>query len=345
MIGPLQIRIYEKQQLVYDGCVQGPVEIGRQAEGEYGPYALRQTSGHCRLIVARLDEDTVSRKHILLEPLPDGLARLTNQSVVLPVHLSDGSELPPKTSREVGLPVTFAVASLLLRVQEAKAEAGDLQALAEPPTPPGQSSAMLSRFPTLAMVAAPGPGLEATLRWLHAATSVFQSAASSAEFFDLAVQAVVDQIGLDTGQVVLWDQGDLKVEALRSSTHVHPRDTTPSRHVLNKVRTEKRTFWQVLGHNDMKTPSLAGVSFVVAAPILNKQGQVIGALYGDRRRERPAQGATDWTRLEAMLLELLASGVAGGLARLEQEHAALSARIQFEQFFTPRIVAATGRAS
>jgi adenylate cyclase len=40
------------------------------------------------------------------------------------------------------------------------------------------------------------------------------------------------------------------------------------------------------------------------------------------------------TKLEAMLLELLASGVATGLARLEQERVALAAQVQLEQFFT-----------
>ena len=43
------------------------------------------------------------------------------------------------------------------------------------------------------------------------------------------------------------------------------------------------------------------------------------------------------TELEARLVELLASGVAAGLARLEQEQAALAARVQFEQFFTPEL--------
>jgi adenylate cyclase len=38
-----------------------------------------------------------------------------------------------------------------------------------------------------------------------------------------------------------------------------------------------------------------------------------------------------------MLVELLARGVAAGLARLEQERAALAARVRFEQFFTPEL--------
>jgi adenylate cyclase len=38
-----------------------------------------------------------------------------------------------------------------------------------------------------------------------------------------------------------------------------------------------------------------------------------------------------------MLVEVLARGVAAGLARLEQEQAALTVQVQFEQFFTPEL--------
>ena len=53
--------------------------------------------------------------------------------------------------------------------------------------------------------------------------------------------------------------------------------------------------------------------------------------YGDRRYDT---GLSPVTRLQAMLVELLAGGVAAGLARLEQEQAAARARVLFEQFFT-----------
>ena len=39
--------------------------------------------------------------------------------------------------------------------------------------------------------------------------------------------------------------------------------------------------------------------------------------------------------LDAMLVEVLAGGVAAGLARVEQEQAALRARLQMEQYFGP----------
>ena len=75
---------------------------------------------------------------------------------------------------------------------------------------------------------------------------------------------------------------------------------------------------------------------VVASPLLDRDGRVIGALYGERLADlpfaRPRSG-----RLDATLAELLACGVSTGLAREEQEKAALAARVQFEQFFTPQL--------
>src|SRR5262249_37073564 len=69
-------------------------------------------------------------------------------------------------------------------------------------------------------------------------------------------------------------------------------------------------------------------------PILDADGNVIGALYGERRKaaSSPLQVGG---KLEAMLVELLACGVATGLARQAQEKAALEARVRFEQFFGP----------
>jgi adenylate cyclase len=78
------------------------------------------------------------------------------------------------------------------------------------------------------------------------------------------------------------------------------------------------------------------VKAVIAAPILDRRGEVIGVLYGDRRREGMGI-ASPVTKVDAMLVELIATGVAAGLARLQQEKAALTARIQFEQFFTAEL--------
>ncbi|MBY0230274.1 MAG: adenylate/guanylate cyclase domain-containing protein, partial [Gemmataceae bacterium] len=94
------------------------------------------------------------------------------------------------------------------------------------------------------------------------------------------------------------------------------------------------TFWEEPGSETSSSESLSGVETVVAAPILNGAGGVIGALYGERHRSVRA-GQQSLGTLEARLVELLARIVAGGLARVEEEQRAASANSMLEQFFGP----------
>ncbi len=83
--------------------------------------------------------------------------------------------------------------------------------------------------------------------------------------------------------------------------------------------------------------SLLNLEAYVASPILNSAGAVIGAVYGERGATGLLPGVAPITELEAMLVELLSCSVAAGLARIEQEQAAIQARVLFEQFFTPEL--------
>jgi adenylate cyclase len=77
---------------------------------------------------------------------------------------------------------------------------------------------------------------------------------------------------------------------------------------------------------------LAPLQTVVAAPLLDAEGVVVGALYGERRRA-PASPLHVGGQLEATLVDLLACGVASGLARQAKEKSALEAHVRLEQFF------------
>jgi adenylate cyclase len=335
--GPWQIRVYDKQQLVFSGECTGEVELGRQSDDREEPFAQKQQPGGCRLVIARLDEDSVSRKHAALEPLPDGRVRVRNVSAKLPVGLPDGGKLRVGGVCELPLPVLLTFGTKTIRVQGTEPEAMQLQGLAEATRAPGQVAVPSFKFSTFGMPAEKDFDMEAMVRWLQAAMGVLQSAAGSPEVFSRAAEAVVS-LGLDSGRVLLWDNGAWKVEALHAAPSLNLKADWPaSRQVLNKVRQEKRTFWQVPGQLPLETASLAGVAAVVAAPILDRHGEVIGALYGDRRLHSRSASVPQVTKLEALLVELLAMGVAAGQARIEQEKAALAARVQFEKFFTPEL--------
>jgi adenylate cyclase len=213
-----------------------------------------------------------------------------------------------------------------------------LQSLSESTRMPGEPLALPSLHYTMTLSGG-SVGMEQMLRWLQAVMDVLQSAADSTAFFQKAARAAVEAVDLSSSQVLLLD-GDAwnpvawhVVGGTPGKARAHP----PSKRVLSRVREERKTFWQTGRLPEGPEDSLRHVREVVASPILNREGLVIGALYGDRLDKLEKNPAPPLTRLDAMLMELLAGGVAAGLARVEQERAALAARVQFEEFFTPEL--------
>ncbi|MGE3804277.1 MAG: adenylate/guanylate cyclase domain-containing protein, partial [Gemmataceae bacterium] len=298
-------------------------------------FAPDDQGGAPRLAVARLDENNVSRTHVVIEPAGEHQVRVTNKSGTQPVGLGDGTQLPAKGTRELPVPLVLTLGKKTVRIQGPDPEdtggSGEMLSL-DVSLPPG---ALMTRRELKALPAAGDVSIESVVEWFQATLSVLQSAASSSDFFERAARAVVDLVGLDCGMVMILEQGDWTRKALeRAPRLLREPEPQPSKQILTRVQHEKRTFWQVPQTNDPKA-SLAEIQALVAAPILASDGNVIGILYGDRSRETAYTKPV--SRVDAMLVELLASGVAAGLARLAQEEAALSARVLFEQFFTPEL--------
>lgn len=327
------LRFYEQQRLVHTLEGDGAIELGRQVVGEPGPFAEVMDSGTRRLVMARLDEDTVSRKHLRIEAVADGRVRLTNLSQKLPVLLGSGEDVPPGATSEVGLPAMLVVGRRTIRIQPPDVTP-PLLALPEATVPPlaGGLPRRSGRLSPLGMDA------EQLCRWLQAAMGVLQGVAGSREFFPRAARAMVDLVGLDAGRVLLAEGSDWRVQAEELAVGLtNNPNWRPSRKVLARVVADKRTFWMSPESAGDSAHSLVGMDAVVAAPVLDAAGAVIGALYGDRRAGSSSGMPAPISRTEAMLVELLASGVAAGLACLEQEQMAVRARVQFEQFFTPEL--------
>jgi|SRR5579864_259051 len=328
-----QIRIYEQQQLVCTIDLTGPAELGRQRTDEESLYSHQFVSGRRRVVIAPKDETTVSRQHALLEPLAEGGFRLSNLSAERTIDLEDGSNIKPKSVCTVPQNALLTLGTRTVRLQRSVGPVLPLRGLAEPTLPPGQSS-----FGPIPLGAATTIEMTSLVPWLHAAMDVLQSAASSADFFVRAARAVVELVNLDSASVLLFKQGDWQSQGFHAIPALSREPRRPVSHrVLEKMREEKRTFWQVPELSLPATASLEEVDAVVAAPILDRNGTVIGALYGDRRRRGASSSGEPILEVEAMFVQLLARGVAAGLARLEQEQAALAARVQFEQFFTPEL--------
>ncbi len=337
MTNRLTIRIFEHQQPLHTAELDGLLTLGRQDKGEPPPFQRVATRDGARLIIAPWEENDVGRRHVVVEPLPGGKVRLTNGSAGQPIQLPPTRQLACGAACELPLPVVFALGKdgrLTVRLHEA--DASVLNSLPSATLAPGArvqaTPARLLATPVL------GSSIDSkeVILWLSAATDVLQAAAGSADFFERAAAAAVEMVGLDLGQVLLLAGGEWQAAARRLARGGEGSPRPPSRHVLGRLLEEKRTFWEELPPGAVHQASLMGVHAVVAAPILDRRGEVLGALYGERW-QAGASAFRPITEVEAMLAELLARGVAAGLARLEQEKAILAERVRFEQFFTPEL--------
>jgi adenylate cyclase len=334
----INIRVYEDGNLVYSAEVEGTAELGRQKAGERGSL-LRyraEPGGPSRIVIAPSGDPRVSRRHVLIVPLSEKGVRLTNLSGTLPVRTDRGQPVPPGGVAEVELPVRLLLANRAIHLDGPDVKPL-LKTLEDSPPAPGKAS--LEAVRTSRIEVSPD-GRVATgpmVRWIQATLGVLQSAAGSQDFLEQAARAAVEVAGLDSAAVLMREQEGWRSLAFHVTGGRAHQDWRPSQHVLNSVADQKRTVLQKPLASGDATESLTGVEAVVAAPILNREGEVVGVLYGDRRTrvgERPRGPVSE---LDALLVELVACAVAAGLSRLEQEQAALAARVRLEQFFTSEL--------
>ena len=329
----LNVEIVENGQTAFSAEVAGPLELGRQRTGEPDPYVLLPAAPDrpARLLVVRQPEGNVARQHARLEPTPAGAVRVENLSP-LALEFEFGAAIAPQSFAERAPPFTLLIGGRSIRIDHGDSvDAQGMRSLQGAAIGPGVHRPGL----TLALPAAlSGQTLAALIGWLQTTLGVLQSTIGAADFLQRTVEAMVTIVGLDSGRALLFEGESWKTLA------AHPDSAgkwQPSRRVLEQVRRQKRTFWQEPSPTALdQAASLVHLQTVVAAPLLAPDGQVIGALYGERQRDglRPQRQVG---KLEAVLVDLLACGVATGLARQQQERAALQARICFEQFFTPEL--------
>jgi adenylate cyclase len=275
----------------------------------------------------------VSKDQLAVEERENNRVHVRNLSAHVPVHVADGSLIAPGAEHLAVLPARLHVGDTLIEIEPCPdGVTGADPALLRTIEPPVCAGAALR---TLAPRFGTSPGAEEMARWFESLIGVQRAAASSPDFFAHTARAVVELIGLDSGLVLLRQDGQWNAVAC------FPADSEPeglySKSILETVTRERRTFYQEI---QPIAASLVGVIAVVASPILDEAQQVIGAVYGARRGER---GSPEIHPLEAQLTQVLAAAVAAGLARQESEAQAARRRVQFEQFFTPDLASALDR--
>jgi len=333
----LSVLFYKQHQRVFVTPLDTRLEVGRQRAGEPGPPRRIDRTASARIVLAPLDDVDVSRSHLSLTPLDGGhKIEVANLSKTQLVRLSPDAMLTPGQKQVIEPPLLAQFSTYAVRVEPPEEEDElELQALPERTLPPGRKSieAGLGRLNIDTM------DERLLLKWLETVLGVFQSAANSQDFPELAAKALVKIVGLDAAAMLEFTaEGRWRVAALHSAVEDQNEDTwVPSQTLLGRVMKEKRAYRHVPANVSDTAQSLQNISALVAAPILDGAGGVIGALYGDRRSGGPLDDIPDITMFEAKLVEVLASGIAAGLARVKEEKAAVAARVQFEQFFTPQL--------
>jgi adenylate cyclase len=322
----IAVKVYERGKLVCETQVSGQVEFGRQNEDETAErlYTAHRKDLCTRFLIAGISENGVSRIHLVLEPMADNWVRLSNRSR-MPIRLDGGAALEKGTSCDVPLPVTLMLGERRLQFQLPSAEQNAIVSLSESSQLLGRNPELARTYATIALNRAAEGNLdnEALIKWVQAILGVLQEAAGTLDFFPRAARVVV----------LVRDGEAWTVRALQATRAAAGNEGwRPSRLVVARVLQEKKTCFLDPGSMPVREESLRDVAAVVAAPILDRRSEVIGILYGERRTGPVAK--KNISRLEGLLVEMLASGIATGMARLEQEEKAMRAQVQMEQFFT-----------
>ncbi len=227
------------------------------------------------------------------------------------------------------MPVSVRLSPTRLATFSEKSTEPELESLASATLAPGRGSEFAEVFRTQS-TGKPNDDAEQLVRELQATMDVFQSARTVEALYDSALTGAVKLVGFDGARILKYESG-----TWTEQQRFREVGSAASQHVLGQVLKYMRTFWDT--GMSRTTESLAKVDSVIAAPILDPAGTVIGALYGERLHRPEISSARPITRIDARLMELLACGIASGLARHSQEETHRRLQTRFEQFFTPEL--------
>ncbi|MBY0527840.1 MAG: hypothetical protein K2R98_30870 [Gemmataceae bacterium] len=309
----LRIRVLNQEQVQDLDHATGPLEFGRGLRREVP-----------RVVIAHAG---VSRDHLRIEELPGGRVRVENLSQRNPVQVSSGTPLMTGTSQELDLPLALGIGPVRIELRCPPAHSADMQSLRTIAPPRGFGGEPDVSFRLDVLDKDPSP--EQLAQWLERVLALQRDDVGPAEFYQRIARMVVELIGLDSSLVLLRDNQHWKVAAEYAARA--GEEVEYSRTLAEHVFRQRRTFYEDLDAVLSEAASLQEVSAAVVSPIFGLQDEVVGLVYGTRRRGRRQNRLRP---LEAQLVQLLAASASSHLARA----AAIRTRVQFEQFFSPELV-------
>jgi adenylate cyclase len=311
----ISIQVTNKKQNQRFEHSGGPLEFGRGSRRTVERFVLQDLFA--------------SRDHVRIEEMPGERLRVDNLSLKQEILIESGETLATGVSDEYDMPLRLIVGQTILDVEWVPEDAIDKDSL-QAISPPIDLVAGLTGLPPLAELG-DEPTPDALARWVESVLALQRLAGSLSEFYDLTARALVHLIGLDLGMVLLRRDWNWQAAARHASGEACSTNFSPT--LLSHVVAEKRTFYQDLSKWSSPTMSLKGADAVVVAPIFGPREELFGALYGLRNPRFPAKGGVI-RPLEAQMVQLLATGVSGFLARTQ----AARTRMEHEQFFPPKVL-------
>lgn len=300
----------------------------------------RNPSKHPGVGTCVVHDTAVSRDQMIIERTGPRQVRVSNLSTTKDLRL----DLPPgppiarlqaaddqPEARVLTLPVRITVGRTVFEVRPAARAADDSDEPALETIASKTIGVRLDDFMPPPREIDESGEIGTALEWLERLIAVLRAATGSNEFYQEAATAIVNTIGLDSGMVLLRENGGWKPVARYSRTD---ETGTHSEYVLDQIVAQKQTVY-TRGADLGATDSLRQVSGFVASPIFDRDhDDVVGVLYGFRFG---VAGSEPIREYEAQMAQVLASAVASGLARQVSDQEATRQQVQFEQFVSPQV--------
>lgn len=355
-------------QLCVDGKLtqgwtsQTPISVGRQDQGEPETGHFSGATGN-RAIVASLDHREIPRRYFELTVDSHGKPLVRNVNPRLDLMIQGLPALRPGASIPILSSLTIVITpSVHLRVAtESGAEiVRTLGGRGLHPDAASLASLIANPLPLKK-----GPGWDVataadTLELLQQVLPVIRESATSDSFFQAGAIAALRIADLDRALVFLFSEGQriCRAQAYRdrlSNSEEHLESAYPSAPaqpshsraplhapnisdsiIANAQHAASTTLYEPGGDTGALGQSVQHLHQAICAPILDKLGQVIGVLYGDRWTGESAKRGLD---IEAKLVEILAGAIAAGLARQAEERQRSSMELFFSDVVAKHIVA------
>lgn len=320
--------------MVYEVVASTPLEIGRRdlARQEPPPFQLISADGRQRLIIVDAERNLISRRHLVIELLPNDLVQLRNEtanSLLLYGSESDLLPLQPQSSCEVQLPTTVVFPDDL-RLQ-LRSEATELQGLRNVTRAPGRpesskiAALQQTRAPT-AIVSNDGFFAESLLMLLGRLGDGLQLQTEAIEAECFAVEQLQSLLDMSVAQLIPYQNG----WPLQTSMDSEVTSAAAPQEILDHVAASHRTMWK------RRRSMLSGRSgqgvLCIAAPVLTTTGDLRGVLYAESV-DRGARESSSNDRALAQLVEFVGTSLAATLARIQQQKEVERRTTLFQQFF------------